>query len=59
MVAIATLVKVTKIWIFFSPFGPKAHLHEKSREEWVVNTRENIRPSFALYYIKIVLRILD
>ena len=47
MVAIATVVKVTKVWLFFSPFGPKAHL--QSHEDPTVNTRENMRPSFALY----------
>ncbi len=35
--------------IFFSPFGPRAHLHPKLREDPTVNTRENMRPSFALY----------
>ncbi len=37
MVAMATVVKVTKVWIFFSPFGPKAHLLAKFRENLAVN----------------------
>ncbi len=49
MVAMATVVKVTNVWIFFSSFGPKADLHAKSREDRTINTRENMRPSFALY----------
>ncbi len=49
LVAMATVVKVTKVWIFFSLFGPTADLHAKSREDRTVNTRENMRPSFALY----------
>ncbi len=33
----------------FRPFGPKAHLHAKFREDRVVNNRDNWRPTFALY----------
>ena len=37
---------VTKVWIFLSPFGPKAHLCAKSRQESVTET--------ALYIYKLI-----
>ncbi len=37
LVAMTTIVMVTKVWIFFSPFGPKAHLLAKFRENQAVN----------------------
>ena len=53
LVAMATVVKVTKVWIFFRPFGPKAHLLPKSRKDRAVNNGRRAWPSFALYYINI------
>ncbi len=52
LVAMATVVKVTKVWIFFSPFNPKAHLLTKFHENRAVNNCRRAWPSFALYYIK-------
>ncbi len=49
LVAMTTVVMVTTIWLFFRPFGPKAHLHAKFREDRAVNPRENMRRTFALY----------
>ncbi len=45
------VVKVTKVWVFFRSFGPKAHLLAKSREYRAVNNGRRAWPSFALYYI--------
>ena len=49
----ATVVMVTKVWIFFSPFGPKTHLLAKFRENRAVNNVRRAWPTFALYYINI------
>ncbi len=49
LVTMATIVMVTTVWLFFRPLGPKAHLLTKSCEDWPVNTRENMRWTFALY----------
>ncbi len=56
MVTMATVVMVTTIWLFFRPFGPKAHLYAKFREDRVVNTRDNWRPTFALYIYNVYMK---
>ena len=53
LVAIATVVKVTKIRLFFSHERPKAHFHVKSHEDRPVNNRETMYTSIT-YYIKII-----
>ncbi len=40
LVAMATVVKVTRFWIFFSPMGTKGQLHAKSHGDQPVNNWE-------------------
>ena len=58
LAAMTTVVMVTTIWLFFRPFGPKAHLLAKFREDRAVNTRENMRRTFALYIYNTVLALI-
>ncbi len=51
LVAMAMVVKVTRVCIFFNPFGPKGHLLAKFCENRDVSNVRRVWSTFALYYI--------
>ena len=55
LVVIATVVKVTRLRLFFSHEGPKAHPHAKSHGNGSTNNWETAWPSFALYNTEILM----
>ena len=53
LLAMCQLYLVTKVWIFFGPFGPKAHLPAKFLESQAVNNGRGAWRKVALYYVSV------